>query len=325
MADVPIDVATLWSLLCSSIFYGVHVVTFGNAVWVMIIKRRRQARRPHLIGVAFVLFAIGTAYLALAFRRILNAFVFFQGPGGAKGQLEQISDMLASVKGSLFITQILTGDMILIYRCFVVYGKDWRAIILPIVLWLGFAIIGAFVVYIPFTLHVHAVLSVARLEPFLISATSLTLAINVFCTSLIVRRIWLAQQQSLRMFSTGGVIQSFRRTIGIIVESAAMYTMTITIFFALELSKNNAEYIVAEYRANHRHRVQLDHHPRRSRTICREPTSDRNSDPKFSNHTPAQPPFVERLFVFYPAQQRRQLYAAVAAHPRYASPPVQLW
>ncbi|KAI0041043.1 hypothetical protein FA95DRAFT_1599142 [Auriscalpium vulgare] len=77
---------------------------------------------------------------------------------------------------------------------------------------------------------------------------STTLAINIFCTSMIVLQIWLTQRRSTLVFGRNGVIRgrSFNRAIGIIVESASMYTVTAIVFFALELTKSNAEYTVAE-------------------------------------------------------------------------------
>ncbi|KAI0048088.1 hypothetical protein FA95DRAFT_1558359 [Auriscalpium vulgare] len=147
MSGVPIDLAILWALLGSSILYGIHAVTFGNAVRVLIFKKRRQARHPRLIGATFLLFAFGTTYIAIAFRHVLDAFVWYEGPGGAKGQLSQISNVLANVKNAIYIAQVLTGDAMLIYRCFMVYGRAWWVIVIPVLLWISCAILGAFVVY----------------------------------------------------------------------------------------------------------------------------------------------------------------------------------
>ncbi|KAI0044517.1 hypothetical protein FA95DRAFT_252655 [Auriscalpium vulgare] len=294
MSGVPLDLAILWALLGNSILYGVHAVTFGNAVWVLIFVKRRQARRPRLIGATFLLFAIGTVHIALAFRLVIEAFVLYEGPGGAEAQLSQISNVLVNVKNSLYISQVLIGDAMLIYRCFMVHGKNWWIVVLPIILWLGNVILGAFIVYIPFTLHEHAVLSVSRLGPFITSGMSLTLTINIFCTTMIVRQIWLTQQRSLRIFGSDGFkhVQSFTRAIGIIIESAAMYTVTAIVFFALQLRKSNAEYSVAEcivqiivcasfrglthspHRLKTGHCFQPDYYPRRSRAVGRDADND---------------------------------------------------
>ncbi|KAI0060439.1 hypothetical protein BV25DRAFT_1917786 [Artomyces pyxidatus] len=247
MENIPIDIAVLSGVLVTGMLYGVHLVTFGKVLWVLFSKTHsRQSGRVHLMIATLLLFAVGTAYIAVTFRHVLDAFVWYTGPGGPTGQLTQISNKVLNMVSILYIVQTSLGDGMLIYRCYIVYQGNWNVVFLPITLWVACVVLGGFQVHTALTIHEVALLSTSELVPFTTSALSMTLAVNLITTSLIVGKIWLIQRQSRRLFGSDPGGRMLTRAIVIVVESGAMYTTAVFVFFVLDLCSSNVEYPVGQ-------------------------------------------------------------------------------
>ncbi|KAI0057388.1 hypothetical protein BV25DRAFT_1812471 [Artomyces pyxidatus] len=247
MGQIPIDVATLVSLLCAGVLYGIHLVTFGNVARVLLVQRNAARRRPrvYLVVATLLLLFIGSAHIVILMRRVLEAFVWYTGPGGATTALYQISNKLLNTMSILYDTQTAIGDIILVYRCYVLYRRDWRVVVLPVALWVNFLVFAVLNVHKALNLREQALLSTGSLETWATAGLSMTLALNVVTTGLMVFKIWSIQRQSTRIFGPSGRLSGRRSlddVIIILVESGAIYTFAVVLFVALNTSQNNAEF-----------------------------------------------------------------------------------
>ncbi|KAF8915216.1 hypothetical protein CPB85DRAFT_1251651 [Mucidula mucida] len=136
------------------------------------------------------------------------------------------------VSGLTFGLNTVIADSVLIWRCWTIWSRDWRIVILPIV----FTITGA--VFNGFFLYQETLVTDDPNEevsawgssinwglPFLVMSLVTTLT----CTSLIVYRIWLISKKKQ---GSKGFLKTYRGVIEILVQSAALYLLTLIIFLA---------------------------------------------------------------------------------------------
>lgn len=251
MSDFPIDTAQLVALFLESLFYGIYIVTFGMCIQALLFTGRAHAsRRYYLLIVALLLFTFATLDVAFLLRHVLDAFIWYKGPGGPKEEFADISYWVNAMKSMDYAVQTGIGDAMLIYRCYIIYGRDWKIAAGLSALWVGGMITVAFACYIEFTLHQNAFLNVGRLTPFITSALSITLGLNLIATFMIIYKLWSIRQRSAEVFIAsmgnghgGGALM---RAMRIMIESGAMYTISVIVFFVVYLASNNAQYGVSD-------------------------------------------------------------------------------
>ncbi|KAM5540140.1 hypothetical protein V8D89_006280 [Ganoderma adspersum] len=245
----PVDVAQLVALFLESIFYGIYLVSFGMCMYLMLVNpRSRQGKRIVFLLVALLLFVFATLDVSIQLRHVLHAFIWYSGPGGAIGEFSDLSYWLNAMKSVTYNAQTSIADGMLIYRCYIVYNGRWIIVAPLCVLWVAGTVVEGFNCYVEFTLHESALLNTARLAPFITSTVSITLALNIIATSLIVYKIWSIERRSRIAFaSTGGNNTTpLRRAMHIIIESGLMYTASVVIVFIVFLASNNAQYAVSD-------------------------------------------------------------------------------
>ncbi|KIP07585.1 hypothetical protein PHLGIDRAFT_412673 [Phlebiopsis gigantea 11061_1 CR5-6] len=246
MADFPVDEAQIVALFMESVFYGLYLVTFGMCMYVMLVKGRSSARqRAVFLAVALAMFAVASLDAVLLLIHVLDAFIWYRGPGGAIGEFDEISYWVNAMKTVTYIIQTSIGDGVLIYRCYIVYGRSWIVVAPLCLLWVGGLVTEIFDGYIAFTLHKTALLNVGELSPFITSLLSITLALNVIATSMIIYKIWMIERGTRDAFALRGS-SSLRRAIRIIVESGLLYSLSVVCNMGVYVSGNNALYGVSD-------------------------------------------------------------------------------
>ncbi|KAL0960480.1 hypothetical protein HGRIS_005522 [Hohenbuehelia grisea] len=236
----PVDTAQIVALFLESVFYGIYLATFVGCIKVLIwqndwLKSFGQINKTMLFA-ALAMLVFGTLDLAFGLRNNIDAFIRFQGD--PEEHFQDLSNWLNVMKMVCYVAQTFIGDAILIYRCFIVYGKNYWIVTLPSLLWLATSACGAMVCYLEVSIGTGA-LSQSRLKPFITSMLSLTLATTVITTSLIVRRIWKVESK-ISHFRSGDSSSPLNRVMRILVESGLIYTTTILILFGTYLANSNA-------------------------------------------------------------------------------------
>ncbi|KAH8092471.1 hypothetical protein BXZ70DRAFT_875870, partial [Cristinia sonorae] len=255
--DFPIDIAQIVALFLESIFFGIHIVTFGLCIHVLLFSRHTRpngGRRYRVLNpfflVSSLLFVIAAFDEGLSLRHVLDAFIWYKGAGGAKEELADISYWVNVMKTVTYAAQASIADSILIYRCYVVYSRNWMIAAGLLVLWAACFILGAFICYIEFTMHTNAFLNSSQLSPFITSVLLLILSLNLIATTLIVFKIWKIQSVTARYVSSYGQGRqentTLRRAMRIIIESGAIYSVSLITFFVVYIAGNNAQYGVSD-------------------------------------------------------------------------------
>ncbi|KAJ7431323.1 hypothetical protein FB451DRAFT_1157165 [Mycena latifolia] len=246
-----IDSAQIVGLFMETLLYGVYLVTLVPCLYALLWSPADHhfKNRIHwsMLTAAILMFTFATLDVTFGLRHNLDAFVYYTGPGGAKEELENISYWVNVMKTADYVAQTCIGDAILIYRCYMVWGKKWMIIIPSFFLWLGGTTCGAILTYTFATLNKAALIDTASATPWVDSMIALTLSMNILTTSLIVYRIWSVDKETSSMVATSSTARSRRVSrlksiMRILIDSAALYTISVIIFVATYIAGSNANY-----------------------------------------------------------------------------------
>ncbi|TCD63101.1 hypothetical protein EIP91_006005 [Steccherinum ochraceum] len=252
MASFPLDIAQLVALFVESVLYGAFLMTFGmcvHALWNSQLSGSSQKRM--FIAVALLLFLFATSDVAFGLRHLIDAFIYYRGSGGAIQELSDIAYWVNVMKAINYSCQTSIADWVMIYRCYILYGRSWKVIAALIVLWLAGIVSEVFSCFSEFTEHRATNLNSDRLTPWLTSTLAVTMTLNVIATGLIVYRIWSVERSSTGMiiYSRGSSERqgsALKRAMRIIIESGALYTVSVFLFFVTFLAKHNAQYATSD-------------------------------------------------------------------------------
>ncbi|KAF9548958.1 hypothetical protein CPC08DRAFT_648328 [Agrocybe pediades] len=247
MNDVPVTEAHLLGLFFASILYGLHLTTYGFCSASRLFSSTRPGKNWPMFAVSTLLLVNGSFDLFVHFHQIIRAFVFSDAVGGPVAVYNNISNWENVAKSLSVILQTMIGDAMLIYRCWIVYGKSWRAVFVSGVLWLG--CIAATICHIvaEATLHSKALITSRETRPSAVAFWGLTNALNLFTTALLIRRIWKVDRMNrVNIISNDYTTRSrkvLRKVMLIIIESGFLYSSASFMNFVTLLCKSNAIYV----------------------------------------------------------------------------------
>ncbi|EMD32282.1 hypothetical protein CERSUDRAFT_118993 [Gelatoporia subvermispora B] len=139
--------------------------------------------------------------------------------------------------------QTLIGDAILIYRCWVVYDGRIMVVIASSLMWAATLVLSMLVTVRSAAIDTASGINDPSLKPYITSVFTLTVALNIITTSLIILRISRISGE-VRQYIAGR--QRMHHAIRIIIESGLLYTLTAFITLVTVVTKTNADYIPAD-------------------------------------------------------------------------------
>ncbi|KAF9040489.1 hypothetical protein BDZ89DRAFT_348787 [Hymenopellis radicata] len=131
----PRDRMFLCGIWVETVLYGLNVAVFGTAMYVLITKRHKNGGPSNyfLIPISIFLFGLSTAYVAITFRQLLEAFVYAT-PGTASLYFKAQTKPLAVTKLVLYSVNVTTQNLFLIWRLWGVWERKWWVVVLPVTL-----------------------------------------------------------------------------------------------------------------------------------------------------------------------------------------------
>ncbi|KAJ3768338.1 hypothetical protein FB446DRAFT_792376 [Lentinula raphanica] len=279
----PIDTAQIVGLFMESVTYGIFFTTFLMCLHGLLYSpTHRFHLKPYfkinyrMLLAALLMFTFASLDVAFGLRHNINAFVTMNGDGNGVENAEKVfgdvGNWLNVMKFVDYVAQTFVGDIILIYRCYLVWDRTWYIILPSVLLCLAeTAVIEA-------SPESGGSLNSSTISPFITSMLSITLATTILTTSLIVFRLWNVQSQSQtflqfqqdRKLDIGHSIYSGRhghggtrtgsqriisrdwnedplaRAMKVMVESGLLYTTSLVVLFAVYMTSSNAELGVSD-------------------------------------------------------------------------------
>ncbi|KAJ7255197.1 hypothetical protein C8J57DRAFT_1655917 [Mycena rebaudengoi] len=243
---VQTHTARLIALFVCCVLYGVLLTTFFLSIRSLLfsanqnkihLKSRRDIKYP-IVAATVLMFFISTFSVVMSLQDVLEAFIYYDGPGGARefynSQIEGWKHWIVAVEDA---AQVIIGDGSLIYRCYVLYDKKWRAIALPGSIWVALSVISIL------TAYCEAILSLndPSIRRLLTATLLLTLATSSMTTYLIIRRLVSIQS---RLELRGDIQPHFlSRVAKLFFESGLLCSLSIILSLGVYLIGSELKYV----------------------------------------------------------------------------------
>ncbi|KAJ8594654.1 hypothetical protein M405DRAFT_850039 [Rhizopogon salebrosus TDB-379] len=230
---MTLDEVSLLCLFLETLLYGAFFTLYWLTLFILL--KRNVIQRQLLIPVVTVLLCNATAHLIINFVQALEAFIFQAHTVGADAYYSNLSSPLELAKMAFYITQTILADSVILWRCYVLYNKSLSIAIPGCVVLLTNGAIGCYVVWTLSGIHSG---SLGSATWWISSFYTLTMTISNTCTILIAWRIYRT-----RRFLPGGIARLLPIFI-VIVESGALYTLSILVLLVTLLNGSNRQYVV---------------------------------------------------------------------------------
>ncbi|KAJ6518398.1 hypothetical protein DFH09DRAFT_998263 [Mycena vulgaris] len=249
MADVQAHTARLVALFVSCVLYGILLMTFIPSIRSLLcsasqkfqFKQRADIKFP-IVAATSIMFLVSSVSVVLSLQSVIDAFVDYKGPGGALEFYDTVNagwkHWIVAIEDTV---QVITGDGLLIYRCYVIYDRNWRVVILPGISWLAMTALSITSSYYEAALPGAKRLNDHITIPVLSVTLFLTFTTSVITTYLIVRRLFTVEYKT----KLHGATQThfLTRVAMIFFETGMIYTLSVVAALGVYLSGSNLEYV----------------------------------------------------------------------------------
>jgi len=241
---VGADVSKLVSIFIQTLLYGAYTVVFGLTIWILVWRRPAgQKINKLMLWLSLIMFTIATMHVSVNYARVFLAFITYRNAeGGPAGFFNILSNFSQIFGSTLYVAQTLVGDSVALLRCHIVWGRQWHIIIFPFLLLLGSTVCGISILYYFAKIgEDQAQVFAMQLQNWIVSFFSLTLATNIICTALVAYRIWHVNRSVITFTN-----RSWHPVTLLIVESGAIYSVTLISLLILYKSESWFQYVVLD-------------------------------------------------------------------------------
>jgi len=233
---IPLDKAEMLAIFLETFIYGIFFTLFW--ILLLVLSNRGDAghvQRRVLIPVAILMLMLASTHLIIDFVRIMQAFVLGISTTTANDYYKKVSNPLHVAKTAIYVTQTLLGDGVIIWRCFMVYNRNWYIAVINGIILLATASSGYVVTWYLFEAKPGTDIFTQSGANWIAAFFVMTMVTNVVCTVLIAWRIY-ATRRGLNTTKTLLPV-----TIAI-VESGALYASSVMSLLVAFLSGSNGQY-----------------------------------------------------------------------------------
>ncbi|RDX54047.1 hypothetical protein OH76DRAFT_1059011 [Lentinus brumalis] len=218
---ILIDSSELAGLAIEGPLYGVFICLFGVCGYDL--YRRRASGETQI---SWPMIVAGVLLVVLATARFVvdvsYLFIAFIHRDTREARLEFLQDVTADIfitKHAIFITSLLVGDLFVNYRCWVVWGKNFWVVIIPLSLSVVAAGSGYYALWGYTHLTGQSIFAQQRPLKIFFSAS---LVANALATSLLASRIWYMDRTGTHALDLEGAEHKLTPVIRIILESGLL-------------------------------------------------------------------------------------------------------
>ncbi|KAK0205475.1 hypothetical protein DFS33DRAFT_1383381 [Desarmillaria ectypa] len=243
--------ASIIALFVESAFWGIFLVTFGLCLRALLwsnmgFKPYSQIDRP-MVAICIAMPIFATVNLGLNVLRAVESV----GPSGISEQFTNLGSATETVKFFCVNVQTLIADAMLTYRVWVIYSKSWVAALIPAILWLGVLVTAILNIIVLHSIHSEALTTAKSLRPIVTSFWSISIALNIIATMLIVVRIYGVDRSNAEFSIASRSTTRSRRysrlqqIMRIVIESGALYTSVAITTCATYVSGSPSVYVTS--------------------------------------------------------------------------------
>ncbi|ETW76693.1 hypothetical protein HETIRDRAFT_480863 [Heterobasidion irregulare TC 32-1] len=231
----PLDQMFLVGIWIETLLYGACVIlVFATAVRILLKKRSTGTFSIFLLSASSFLFIISTIYVSVCLRQLLEAFIWGP-PGQATLYFANEPYKLSILKLVLYNVNVCTQDLILIWRLWVVWGRKWMMVVLPLTL--EAIRFSSNLVAIVRGAHPNIPIFDPIIHRWSIVTWSMDLTINVGVTLLLAYRLFMFGRA---VPTPHGRNNTYASIIYTVVESGLLFSAATIVVVALYLSGSSA-------------------------------------------------------------------------------------
>ncbi|KAJ7073998.1 hypothetical protein C8F01DRAFT_1098940 [Mycena amicta] len=235
-AVLPVREVYFDMALIEALFYGLYVALFFVTASTIVARGQTHLNSIGLHLVVVLMFILASIHMATRWSIVKSAFVYNgDTPLTTAAYLSSPPFTVEVLEATVFTTNTLFSDLILVWRCWTIWGRDARIIVVPALSTVTGAILGYLSVVQQGRMLLHEALPDAYVQ-FSVPYFILSLCTTLLCTLLIILRIVLMTRQSL------GKLRSYGAVIEMVVESAALYSATLIVLIALGSARESDGY-----------------------------------------------------------------------------------
>ncbi|KAL4261811.1 hypothetical protein AB1N83_006453 [Pleurotus pulmonarius] len=237
---ITLDKAAILALFLETLLYGIYLALCCLTFLVLVLRGENgRKQRYRLVPLCIVMMILASASLIIDFVRVMQAFVVKNGrPIDAIAYYSVISHPLHLVKGVLYVTQIILGDAIVVWRCYVILDRRLLVLIPNLVVVLVNAGVGYTEVW-ELQKASSWTTTLRSGSPLIMSFCTLTLCINVTCTAAVAWRIYRTRSPLIKRTRLTPILLAF-------VESGALYASSVLAAMIAYQSTSNVQYAVLD-------------------------------------------------------------------------------
>ncbi|KAF7355995.1 hypothetical protein MVEN_00928900 [Mycena venus] len=236
-ADWDDMVAGSTTLVLAFFFYGFYLNLFIVAIYIL--SRRKTAGKRVLLAFTCAMAVLGTTQMVLRlamsvmssriFLRSIQHGASFNNAVLPPSKFGGTYNSMDNAYHAIFIINNLVADSLFLYRCFMVWGSQWKIIILP-----AFFMVATFVTgCVAFASPSVSTRQTVQQSPYIMATIT-----NLVLVLLTVGRIWWIRRDALHI-GTSDLKTRYNSVIAMIVESGAIYcifTVLLIITYPLGVS-----------------------------------------------------------------------------------------
>ncbi|KAF9038937.1 hypothetical protein BDZ89DRAFT_1061061 [Hymenopellis radicata] len=215
VADVQTIMSTkLHPVILLAFCHGVHTSILFIALYYIIESTQPTRKRITLAGIITFLWFANTVILGLEWKHVDHLFIAHGTSLETEFNFEVTGEIALTIaEDVLRALSVFVADLILVWRCWVLYGGNLKVIAIP-TLCVITEPLSACMVIVSYVEDLTVTVSASQVNWSLVYY-SMTVATNSLCTILILFRI-------VRVSGLGASLKTYRGIIEILVESAAI-------------------------------------------------------------------------------------------------------
>ncbi|KAK0242131.1 hypothetical protein EDD85DRAFT_1020805 [Armillaria nabsnona] len=227
-ADIPPDLTddykaylfqyrdgNLNSTILYALLHGIYTGILAVTLWNIFTNKCWPIRRA-LIIIIIVLYALTTINFAATWSYIQHAFIDNGQSFWTESLKLEVAQAAYLETGITSSISTILADLYMIWCCWMVWGRLWPIVLLPILSLISATVFKVFEIYLAYF--------DASWGAFPMLYLSFILATTLWCTLLIIFRILTVT--GVRR-GVGDRLKVFRRFIGVLVESSALYSIAL--------------------------------------------------------------------------------------------------
>ncbi|PBK91766.1 hypothetical protein ARMGADRAFT_1063782 [Armillaria gallica] len=212
MSEEQVSIAVLNQMLLGVFGHGIHTCIVAFALWAIFSSKERLSKaRNFMVFFIVLLYIFATICVATNWAYTIYHFIG-KGSSSFVQKLHRWPGVAMGINAGI-------ADCITIWRCWIIWGRRWSVIILPILLSLAQAVCGSLA--LQRNIHNTATGHSPSEVDWTIIYLSCSLGTTLLCTTLIIYRIVTVKKCT----DDGANTNTYRRVIEILVESASLYAI----------------------------------------------------------------------------------------------------